>query len=854
MTLSRNQEDQDRLITCVRRALQCMDEGEAVDPVAICAEHPHLAGPLAEVLGLTDALSTLQQEALREDPLAGLVLADRYQLSNCLGRGAMGVVYHAEDRELRRDVAVKILDARLFRDDQAELRFQREAEVLAALQHPNVVAVFDRGRTPEGIHFLVMELLEGATMAQLVNEIDEGGEPIDQVKTAMGVEPSELHWPRLCASWCLDLANGLAAAHARQLVHRDIKPSNVFLARPGRPVLLDFGIAARASDERLTATQSTLGTPWYMPPEQVTTSSLGTASPTLDVYGLGATMYHLLCGRPPYEGDAAAVLAALPNQDPTPLHSVQPDLPRDLVAIVEKCLERAPHRRYADARALAADLDAFLAHRQVAARPLTPMVRRLRQWRRAPARPIAGAAVLLAIVIAIIALPGHWQQQAAELQAKKLALYAELPALLAIDCWPNERVLSELHGEHTRAIDQLDALIALDPNDLPVRLWRACMLLDVNQRDAAATDLRAIAQQGNSVYFQKLAKRYAESNPEQLGAMAIDLEGMPAPTTDQERYVAGFHELRNRHVAGYAARAYELLTTAASNYLPARDLRQLAIASLAETSGGAEQTAFLSQLYDESVALEQIYGGPTARTQAMRGNALLMQGRAEESIAPYLKSLEIRPDRHGPHNNLGIALKNVYRYDESLQHLQAALQLHPFAWNTRYTMAQVLRDNGDFVGAYELAEQLAKTGQRGEAWKQPFLIGSIALAEATNLPEGETAASKDLADRAVASFREALAEQNSSRTRRQLAVAEALQAGTQEAAFVPFAKNMLRNPDNANQLRTLAILLPNNGLTAEQTAWTSAILRKLAARKAAGNPALRQRLEAEIEIVLSKFR
>lgn len=150
MTLSRDRQDQERLIGHVRRALELLDAGEPVDPVAICRDQPHLARPLAEVLGLAAELPELQATALRGDPLAGLLLAGRYRLDTCLGRGAMGVVYRAEDQELRRIVAVKILDVRLFHDPLAEQRFQREAEALAALQHGNVVAVYDRGRTPEG--------------------------------------------------------------------------------------------------------------------------------------------------------------------------------------------------------------------------------------------------------------------------------------------------------------------------------------------------------------------------------------------------------------------------------------------------------------------------------------------------------------------------------------------------------------------------------------------------------------------------------------------------------------------------------------------------------------------------------
>jgi len=853
VTLARNADDQERLIQCVRVALAKMDAGEEVVPQEICAEHPHLAGPLAEVLGLTDALPGLQQEALREDPLAGLVLADRYQLRTCLGRGAMGVVYDGEDRELRRDVAVKILDARLFHDEQAEQRFQREAEALAALQHEHVVSVFDRGRTPEGIHYLVMERLDGLTLAALLNAIEDD-EPLAVVEHEMHAAPVEHHWPRLCASWSLALARGLGVAHDRGLVHRDVKPSNVFLAQPGRPVLLDFGIAARDSDERLTATQTTLGTPWYMPPEQVAAGAIETAKPTLDVYGLGATLYHLLGNRPPYEGDAAAVLAALPTKDPEPLAKVQPDLPRDLVAIVDKCLEREPQRRYRDANELARDLDAFLQHRPVTARPLGTLARRMRQWRRAPARPIAVLAVLLTLLVAVVAVPVWRQQQREQVQRQVDDLYRTLPSVLAIEGWPDERVLAELRDEHQTAIAHLDRILALAPDDLPVRLWRACLRLDLGDRDGAARDLDAIAGQNESAYFRELAKRYAQSDPDKQGTLAIDLDGLPAPTTPKEQYVAGFHELRNRQQSGFAQRADALLAAASARYLPARDLRLLSIASLADYSSGDAQHALLTKLYDESVALEAIYGRDTARTQAMRGLALLMLGRYQESVAALERSLELRPARHGPHQNLGNAFKRLNRLDEAEAHLRRALELRPFAWNSQYTLAQVLRDRGEFAAAYEIMDHLDSSGSARRRWRHERLVAVIAIAEATALLHEDVARSKAAARRAVESCRRELQIHDSLTCEQLQLAAEALLSGKRGEALVPFLQTMQRDPLDAYQLANLAFLMPLGGLDAEQTAWLAVTIRRIAQHRAEGNAAFVQRLDAEIDQILERFR
>ncbi|MBL9079774.1 MAG: protein kinase [Planctomycetes bacterium] len=844
MTLARDPQDQERLIGLVRQALDRIDRGAPVDPVELCREAPHLLRPLAEVLGLAAELPELQQGALREDPLAGLLLAGRYRLEGCLGRGAMGVVYRAADQDLRRTVAVKILDARLFHDPQAEQRFQREGEALAALQHANVVAVHDRGRTPEGIHFLVMELLDGRSLAALL----DGADPAAACRTE-GIVLAEAHWPRQAAAWARDLATGLAAAHARGLVHRDVKPSNVFVARSGRPVLLDFGIAARSTDQRLTATQTTLGTPWYMAPEQVRAGGVQRAEPTLDVYGLGATLYHVLAGRPPYQGDAAAVLASLPVRDPDPLGAVAPELPRDLRAIVERCLERDAARRYPTAAALAADLDAFLRHQPVQARPLGAVARRLRRWRRAPARPVAVFAFAVALATAAVALPILQHQRRLQWLADKADLYASLPSVLAIEGWPDERVLVELHGEHRAAIALLDRILELDAADLPVRLWRACLRLDLADPAGAAADLQVLAQNRDSAYLRALAGRYLQLAPDQPGAMAVDTDGLPPPESAEDAYVAGFHELRARHRSGFAARADALLERAARGYLPARDLRLLAIAELAGRKPELRQL-----LYDETVALEQIYGRPTARTQAMRGLALLQQKRYADCIEPFEQSLRLRPERHGPHQNLGVALLRLGRFDECGRHLQQALRLRPFAWNTRQALAQLCAARGQFAEAYEWAAGLAKTGHRGEASEQPKLVGMIALAEATSLWRSDPAMAREAAGRAVAAYDESLAVRDADDVRSKRAIAAALAGERLADGIVPLAAALLAEPDDARQLANLAFLLPAEGLGPEPTAWLAALLRRLAIARAGGDAALQARLEAEIEQGLAPWR
>jgi len=843
MSHSRDAREQERLIDYVRQALARLDAGEEVDPVALCRDHPELARPLADVLGMAGDLPLLQQVALREDPLAGVVLGGRYRLADCLGRGAMGVVYRGEDQELRRPVAVKILDVRLFHDAEAERRFAREAEALASLAHEHVVAVYDRGRTPEGIHFLVMELLEGATLAALLERIASGVEPAAAHHELLGATMAEPGWPRQCARWARDLAQALGAAHSQQLVHRDVKPSNVFLARPGRPVLLDFGIAARGSAARLTATQTTLGTPWYMAPEQVRAGAAVVAAPTLDAYGLGASLWHMLAGRPPYEGDAAAVLAALQTQDPRPLLAVRPGLPRDLVAIVERCLERDPARRYADGTALAGDLDAFLRHEPVAARPIGALQRRLRGWRRAPARPVAFGAALVTALSAVIVVPILREREAEAKRREKVALEATLPSLLAIEGWPEDRVLAVLRPEHRTGVQLLDRLLELDPEDVAARLLRGCLSLDLGEGERAAADLRALAAQDRSPYVQELARRYAVVRPDERGVRIVDLADLPEPATAGECFVAGFHELRNSHVPGFAARADALLARAAPTLPAARAQRLFSLAALADRAVEPARTELTTKLYHESVALEAVHGGPTARTTAMRGVALLLQKRYRECVPEFEHSLRLRPDRHGPHNNLGIALRRLHRFDEAEVHLQRALELRPFAWNTRYTQAQLAADRGQWALANGIARGLEKTGPRDEASRQPDLVGTLAVEEALAAWRIDREVAKAAAARAVIAYDESLAARASKQVQLRRAFAAALATDEPGAALVPFAKAMMTDPLNALQLANLAFLMPPDGLGATQTAQLQALLRRLSQRLADGDEAFVARME-----------
>src|SRR5262249_5920178 len=271
---------------------------------------------------------------------AGLPRVPGYEVEAVLRRGGMGVVYRARPRALNRPVALKMLLAGDCAGPSDRARFQREAEAVANLRHAHIVQVYDVGEQ-DGRPFFTMEIVPGGSLAE---------------KLAGVPQPA-----REAAALVVTLAEAVSAAHQGGIVHRDLKPSNVLLGADGTPKISDFGLARRLeSGERLTQSGAMLGTPSYMAPEQAggRTQALG---PPVDIYALGAILYELLTGRPPFQGETAAdtVLQVL-SQEPVPPSRLNPRVPRDLETICLKCLHKEPQRRYASAAALAEDLRCVL--------------------------------------------------------------------------------------------------------------------------------------------------------------------------------------------------------------------------------------------------------------------------------------------------------------------------------------------------------------------------------------------------------------------------------------------------------------------------------------------------------------
>lgn len=258
-------------------------------------------------------------------------LADgRYEIDRVLGHGGMAVVYLARDQELHRAVAVKVLEGSLAGDDDVQARFLREARLAARLSHPNVVQVYDAGETDER-PYIVMEYVPGTTLAQ------SGRLPPDEAVQLV-----------------LQACAGLQHAHEAGVVHRDIKPGNLLLREDGVLKIADFGIARSSDATQLTKLGTILGTAAYLAPEQAAGEEVTAVA---DIYSLGAVLYHLLTGRPPYEFDSLAELAAKQSEGLiTPVRDLEPSVPDPVEAAVMRALARSPRFRPPSAAELAREL------------------------------------------------------------------------------------------------------------------------------------------------------------------------------------------------------------------------------------------------------------------------------------------------------------------------------------------------------------------------------------------------------------------------------------------------------------------------------------------------------------------
>ena len=622
-----------------------------------------------------------------------------YDVEALLGRGGMGIVYKARHRSLNRPVALKMLIAGAYAGPPERARFQREAEAVASLRHANIVAVHDLG-DHEGCPYFTMELLEGGSLAQAL-----AGSP----------QPA-----RQATAILITLAEAVHVAHRAGIVHRDLKPANILLTAEGTPKVADFGLARHFEGETaLTLSGTRMGTPSYMAPEQVSEKA-ATIGPAADIYALGALLYEMLTGRPPFRGETAAETERqVIHEEPVSPSRLNTKVPHDLETICLKCLSKEARCRYASVAALADDLRRFGEGRPIAARPVARPERVLRWLRRNPTATalIVTAALLLGLASAAgLREWGLAMRRRAELEqwSERLSLVTNLQ---------EEGRFDEARG----ILQQPDAGIA----DLRKRIEQALANLDLVERLDAIRMSRGWNTQGDAIDYAGSSRRYAVAFRERgLGDLREDpdrvaahLKASPvnkalvaalddwAACADKDVRDRVLRVVRRMDQDPWRDRVRDPDTWAKVESFP--ELADMANVvdqpvTLMVAFGtrwrrlGGDPTAFLERVQRQhpddfwvNFELGHLLGerdpvaaiGYCRAAQALRPNAALVQtklgneflklGQLDVAIHHFKRSIQIDPNRGSAWSDLGTALLRKGRTDEAADCLHKSVALNP---------------------------------------------------------------------------------------------------------------------------------------------------------------------------------
>ena len=644
-----------------------------------------------------------------------------YAIEAVLGRGGMGVVYRAHHLRLNRPVALKMLLAGDYAGPADRARFQREAEAVAGLRHANIVQVYDVG-DQDGRPYFTMEIVEGGSLAEKLAGVPQ---PAREVASLVAV-----------------LAEAVGAAHQGGILHRDLKPANILLTADGTPKVSDFGLARRLeSGERLTLSGAVLGTPSYMAPEQARgrAQALG---PAVDVYALGAILYELLTGRPPFRGETAVdTVVQVLSQEPVPPARLNPRVPRDLETICLKCLHKEPFRRYASAAALAEDLRCFLQDKAIAARPEGRLERLARGARRRPTLVVGLAAgVLLATALAGGGLWVSTERAANERAKEKMARLDQArrdqeAVLQRLDQARRERRLAErLDAIHLNRVAVVGGRF-----DAPHNRGRADQEYAAAFREAGfgqvGDDLAAFAARVESSTVRDelvaalddwavCAGRAGDAG-RQRWLLLVLRRADPNPAQVRQR-------LRDPALGQDRAALLELAKTA----LAMKPSAQL-LAALGERlrEAGADAVPFLQRVQQEypgdfwanfalgtltknskeSLRYLQAALALRPRTAVVHDNlgiALLLDERPDEAIKHFRQALRIDPELAYAHNSLGCAFKAGGRLDEAVEHFRHALRIDPLLAEAHANLGGILLAQGRPDEALEHFRQALRSDPR----------------------------------------------------------------------------------------------------------------------------------------------
>ncbi|MEZ6197894.1 MAG: tetratricopeptide repeat protein [Planctomycetota bacterium] len=625
-----------------------------------------------ETVDISDA--TVVGGAMPSGPTETGTSIGRYRLIRELGEGGQGQVFLAEDRELHRQVAFKILGRAASASEMARLRFRREAEIASRLNHPHICTIYEFGEV-EGLPFMAMEYVEGESLSERIKRV--AADP-SASRTGLRLGPSRDSDAARAASrsrsggslgvarFIETVARALHAAHEAGLVHRDIKSGNIMIDREGQPVILDFGLARGTDSDTHTLTRSgdILGTPAYMAPEQITQGGRH-ADHRSDVFALGVVLYECLTLRRPFDGHSLeALYQAIVGKEPLAPRRIDPSVPRDLEIVVQTALDKDRSRRYQSAFDLAEDLRRVREHEPILARP-AGLVLRLRRWaQRKPA--IAALLVVMAIAIPTIAalttrhfamLPQVRLQEAAERRQK---VENELTTAIALIA----------PGDTEGGARHLEAALRLDPDSVEAlgMLVYARMQKDPPEALKILEAHRELAQRHSSLGALRARVLRRLGRDEEASRIKVD-----APANHVDWYLQGCAAL-DAGAAGEAG-GYADALTAFFNAAVTSPVRRTAyyfqIAFAIHGLGGAADPE-LSALAIEALTNDRpedpeawYFAGVIARTMDL-----------ERSIELNRRALAIRPDPRY-FQNLGAALQSLERHEEAVEARRACVATYP---------------------------------------------------------------------------------------------------------------------------------------------------------------------------------
>jgi tetratricopeptide (TPR) repeat protein/tRNA A-37 threonylcarbamoyl transferase component Bud32 len=589
-----------------------------------------------------------------------------------VGRGGMGVVYKARQKSLNRLVALKMIRAAGLTPDADLRRFRNEARTVAHLDHQHIVPLYEFGEH-DGQRYFTMKLIEGGSLVQHLQRFATD--------------------PRAAARLVAQVARAVHHAHQRGILHRDLKPSNILLDEEGRPHITDFGLAKHmAADSSLTLSGQLVGTPSYMAPEQAGGCKQAATS-AADVYGLGAILYALLAGKPPFRGETVLdTLQQVKELEPERPRSVNPRVPRDLETICLKCLRKDPAARYGAAEHLAIDLEAFLAGDPIQARPPSRLAV-LGRWYRQHKPLVTAIAACLIVVLILFRIP---REQEHRRTSTDKGVAADL----------KEAGPGESNAYQTAFAGPADvAMVSAD--DLG---WAPHEQERNAQRQAAFQKVLSLKAIGSPNY-EELGDAYSALH-RFVEAEAAFRNLIAQGGEDAHAYRKLGFALFGQGKLGAAIAAHEKAIAMKSD--DAYAYNGLGVAQARQGNVIAAISAF-----QNASAIQPRWAAPYFNL----GDVFMLRWNLPQAIAAYEKVIELEPDAGGAYVNLGIALDRQRKLPQAIAAYEKAIERNPKLFQTYLNLGHALyhqRKLPEAVAAYEKA--IERNPRFAQAYKSIGLI------------------------------------------------------------------------------------------------------------------------------------